>query len=87
MLANLSKYVRLLTAALLLGTWADPAEAGWWDRSKPEPSQEAARSERPPADPTVGAAVIAGGLALFIFLAWIAARVGGGGAPVNDLPE
>ena len=89
MLATLSKYARHLTAALLLGAWAGPAEAGWWTGSKSEATHQAtaARTEKPPADPAVGAAVIAGGVALFILLAWVAVRVGGGGIPANDLPE
>ncbi|MBX9584482.1 MAG: hypothetical protein K2X87_29630 [Gemmataceae bacterium] len=89
MLATLVKHARLLTAALLLGVWAGPAEAGWWNRSKPEPTDKVtATRTRDDADPAVGVAVIAAGLALFVFLAWVAVRVGGsGGVPANDLPE
>lgn len=89
MLATLGRYARLLTAVLLVGLWAGPAEAGWWTRSKAEPTHEAASApaEKPPADPAVGVAVIAGGLALFILLAWLAVRVSGGTVPANDLPE
>jgi hypothetical protein len=88
MLANFAKHARLLTAALLIGVWAGPAEAGWWNRPKPEPTDKVtATRTRENADPAVGVAVIAGAVALFIFLAWLAVRVGGGTVPANDLPE
>lgn len=89
MLTTLSKLVRPLVAAVLLGLWTGPADAGWWTRSESKPTHQVTSSSTrlEPADPAVGVVVIAAGLGLFVFLAWVAVRVGGGNLPANDLPE
>lgn len=89
MLAKLSKWVRVVAVMAALGWPTGSAEAGWWNRPAAKPTEAASASREPAAkgDPAVGAAVVAGGVALFVFLAWLAVRAGGGNVPANDLPE
>ncbi|MBX9627291.1 MAG: hypothetical protein K2X82_26040 [Gemmataceae bacterium] len=89
MLAKLSNWVRVFAVMAVLGWPTASAEAGWWNRSSAKPTHEvaASRERDSKGDPAVGAAVIAGGVALFVFLAWLAVRAGGGNVPANDLPE
>lgn len=39
-----------------------------------------------PADPTVGWLIIAGAVAVFVLLAWLAARIGDEGRPADKTP-
>lgn len=90
MLANVSKWLRVSLAAVLIGWPTGSAEAGWWTRPKAEPTHAvaAARDRGEGADPAVGVAVMAGAVAFFVVVAWAAAKMGGSrGVPVNDLPE
>jgi hypothetical protein len=87
MIANLKKLLRGVVAALLLGFWTAPtADAAWWIRS-----QSSARTEPAAApqrgDPMRGLAVIAGAVALLIFLAWLALRIGEADRPADKVPN
>lgn len=88
MLNTFLKLLRAVAAALLLGFGtAQAADAAWWSRSAPSArtSQEAPPPER--GDSTRGLVMIAGAVALFIFLAWLAIRIGDADRPADKVPN
>jgi hypothetical protein len=87
MLNTFLKLLQSLAAAFLLGFWTAPiADAAWWSSSEPaRTSQEASAPER--GDPTRGLVMIAGAVALFIFLAWLAVRIGEADRPADKVPN
>lgn len=87
MLANMLRVCRLLVVGLFVLWSAAPADAGLGAEpatTNTVTSSETARSRE--ADPTVGVIAIAAGVAVFVFLAWAAARTSGGSQPANDIP-
>lgn len=82
MFTNLLRLVRLLVVGVFLLGPASPAEAG----RRIESPAETAAEPKAEADPAVGVAAIALGVAVFVFLAWAAARTSGGSQPANDIP-
>jgi hypothetical protein len=87
MLNTFLKLLRVSAAALLLGFWTAPAaDAAWWSRSESgRTSHEAPAPER--GDATRGLAMIAGAVALFVFLAWLAVRIGEADRPADKVPN
>lgn len=88
MIRNLLRLVRLVLAAAVVGCVTAPATAeprgseptirhttpvNEYDRT---PAPDRAKKERPPADPELGVVWIAVGVALFVFMVWVAARIG-----------
>jgi hypothetical protein len=86
MLNTFLKLLRVAAAALLLGFWSAPtADAAWWSRSDARTAQEAPAPQR--GDPARGLAMIAGAVALLVFLAWIAVRIGESDRPADKVPN
>ena len=80
----LAKLLRLAVVAVVLGTAAAPAYAIPRPHlSHPTPTADYDRTadtrtkpERPPADPELGVLWIVLGVALLVFMVWVAVRIG-----------
>jgi hypothetical protein len=70
------KLVRAVAATLALAVWSAPAaEAAWWATTATT-RVPAAPADAPAGDPVAGGLMIAGVVALFVFMAWVAVRIG-----------
>ena len=81
MRTNFSTAIRALAAALALGFASVPAaEASSWWSARSEAVASKPRRETlwgvPRDDPAIAVGAIVGGIALLIFFAWIASRIG-----------
>jgi hypothetical protein len=88
MIRNLLRLVRLALVAAVIGWSVAPASAAphglgsFALRRHPDTSPDRTssvdrtRSERPPADPELGLVWIAVGVAILVFLVWVAVRIG-----------
>lgn len=79
MVSNLMKLLRLTLVALLLGSWAAPAAMAA-QRAATTATETGSRSgwPRPERDAETGWLWIGGGVALFVFMAWVAVRMSSG---------
>ena len=78
MIHKLLRLARLALVALVVGCAAGTAAAQPGTGAGPDHTtgRDRARAERPPADPEMGLVWIALGVALLVFMVWVAVRIG-----------
>jgi hypothetical protein len=84
MIRNLLRLVRLVLLAAVIGCVAAPVSAEsrhtgpniQHRHQAPDVDHDRARNDRPPGDPELGVVWIAVGIAILIFMVWVAVRIG-----------
>ncbi|MDB5306100.1 MAG: hypothetical protein JWO38_302 [Gemmataceae bacterium] len=79
MRTNLSKLFLAVVVALALGFWTAPAAEAGWRTTQPTAATREPRTDAPQRDPVIGVLAIIAGVAVFVFLAWVAVRIGDSG--------
>jgi len=76
MFTTLADPIRVAVATLMFALWASPVAAA----AKAVPAA-------PRGDPVAGVALIAFAVALFVFFAWVAVRIGDAPRPADKVPN
>ena len=83
MCATITRFGRVLIVSFLLGVCVTPALGDGRDRAPTQVSDH-----EPAGDPVMGFAILAGVVAVFVFLAWLAVRVSSGqDHPADKVPN
>ena len=89
MLNTLNRWGRALVVCVILGVWSTPASLadGHATHLPRTTEQVPAHPAESHGYPVAGLAILVGVLALFIFLAWLAVRIGDADHPADKIPN
>ena len=79
MSTNLSRLFRAVVVALVVAFPTAPVASARWRGTATTAATHDERAEHPQRDPMIGVIAIGAGVALLIFLAWVAVRIGDSG--------
>lgn len=89
MLTTMIRWGRILVVCVMLGVWSTPAVLadGHATRLTRTTEQVSAHQAESHDDPVAGVAILTGAVALLIFLAWVAVRIGDADHPADKIPN